>query len=380
MDRATLEAAMSSLPQRTFLMRNVHDDAPVLLRTRWAMSYLRGPLTTAEISRLTAATAAAPGPAASAPETSSLPPQRSVTGSGAAAARPVMPAGVHEYFLATTAPDVTYEPCIGARVRAHFVDARAGMDAWEHWYYLAPLGSTGPDWEAAVTCNAEAIELRDAPAPGARFADVPGNALNAKAHAQFARSLADHVYRAAAVTVYRCPSLKANAAPGGSEADFRAHLGQLLREKRDAAVDTLRRKYATRLTALADRQRRAEQKVAAEKEQASSTTMASALSVGGSLLGALFGGGRRASSLGRAASAARGVSRIGKERTDVAHAEADLAALRERYEALETELEQEVAALETSLDPATIAIESAAIKPRKSDIEVSDVALVWRPA
>jgi hypothetical protein len=108
--------------------------------------------------------------------------------------------------------------------------------------------------------------------------------------------------------------------------------------------------------------------------------MASALSVGGSLLGALFGGGRRASSLGRAASAARGVGRIGKERTDVAHAEADLAALRERYEALEAELEQEVAALEATFDPAAVAIESVAVKPRKADIEVSDVALVWRPA
>jgi hypothetical protein len=291
-----------------------------------------------------------------------------------------VPAGVHEYFLATAAPDATYEPCIGARVRAHFVDAKAGMDAWEHWYYLAPLGSAGPDWDAAVTCNADAIELRDAPAPGARFEDVPGNALTARAHAQFAKALADHVYRSAAVTVYRCPSLKANAAPGGSEADFRAHLGQLLRERRDAAVDDLRRKYAARLSTLEDRQRRAEQKVAAEKEQASSTTMSSALSVGGSLLGALFGGGRRASSLGRAASAARGVGRIGKERTDVAHAEADLAALRERYEALEAELEQEVAALEATFDPAAVAIESVAVKPRKADIEVSDVALVWRPA
>jgi hypothetical protein len=49
---------MANLSQRTFLMRNVHDDAPVLMRTRWALSYLRGPLTPNEIKRVTPARAA----------------------------------------------------------------------------------------------------------------------------------------------------------------------------------------------------------------------------------------------------------------------------------------------------------------------------------
>jgi len=180
--------------------------------------------------------------------------------------------------------------------------------------------------------------------------------------------------------VWRCPSLKLTSAPGGAEGEFRARVAQAMREKRDAAVDALRRKYASRLAAIEDRQRRAEQKVAREKDQASSETMSSALSVGGSLLGALFGGGRRSSAFGKAATAARSVGRIGKERTDVAHAEADLAALREQYSSLEAELEAEVAALESSFDPAAIPLETVGIKPRKSDIEVTELALVWQPA
>jgi Skp family chaperone for outer membrane proteins len=380
MDKSQLEAAMSSLPQRTFLMRNVHDAAPVLLRTRWALSYLRGPLTSAEIAKLAASDgqrSAAPAPA---PKTEAAPVATLRASAMASGSRPIVPAGVPEKFMAAAGNQgVEYEPRIGARVRAHFVDAKAGLDAWENWYYLAPLTAQGPDWEAAEICNADVIQLLDAPAANATFADVAGSAIAARAFAQHGKSLADHVYRTSSLSIMRCPDLKVTSAPGGSESEFRAHLALALREKRDAAVDALRKKYASKLDAIEDRARRAEQKLMREKEQASQQTMSSALSVGGSLLGALFGG-RRGSAFGKASSAAKSMGRIGKERTDVTHAEADLTALQQQHAALEAELADEIAVLESKFDAGAITVEQSEIKARKSDTEVTDLALVWQPA
>ena len=52
-DRAAMEETLAGLKSRIFVMNNVHDDAPVVFETRWVMSYLRGPLTTAQIRQLT---------------------------------------------------------------------------------------------------------------------------------------------------------------------------------------------------------------------------------------------------------------------------------------------------------------------------------------
>src|ERR1041385_2859370 len=89
-DKQQMEQLLAGLDNRIFLMNNVHEDAPELFETRWAMSYLRGPLTRAQIKLLmdpvkgTAASpapvavATAPAPVASAPpkdERAILPPE-----------------------------------------------------------------------------------------------------------------------------------------------------------------------------------------------------------------------------------------------------------------------------------------------------------------
>jgi len=97
-DRGALERTLAGLGNRKFLMHNVHDDAPTLFESRWAMSYLRGPLTREQIRKLTqgsAPAASAPVPVAAAQPVAAAP--------AAPTARPTLPTGIEERFAAPPA-------------------------------------------------------------------------------------------------------------------------------------------------------------------------------------------------------------------------------------------------------------------------------------
>jgi hypothetical protein len=380
LDRPALEARMASLAQRRFLMRNAQDDSPVLFETRWALSYLRGPLTLAEIAKLTPPPASAPGPtAAAAGAARAESPAASASRAPAAAApspsqqtKPLVPAGIPERYLVRQAGK-EFRAHVGGRVRAHFVDAKSGVDTWRTSYYLAPIVDTGVDWSSAEIQDAAPPYIAEP--PGASYAPVAATAVSAKASAAWTGQLNEQVYRGAVLELLRCEALKVSGAAGVSEAEFRAQLAQVLRERRDAAVAELRAKYRRKLDALDERLRRTEQRVAREQSESSSQTTASALAIGGSLLGALFGARRGAMS--KTASAVRSAGRITKERGDVERAQADADAVRQQVTAVNAELTDEIGKLENSLAPDTVGIERVAIRPRKSDTAVEDIALVW---
>jgi len=117
LDKSKLEAMMSNLGNRVFLMRNVHDDQPTLLRTRWALSYLRGPLTLNEIQKVVAAAPSSATPASTLASTPTPTPMGSAK-KPAAAARPMIPSDVKEYFAPQAGASTTYVPYLLGTVKA----------------------------------------------------------------------------------------------------------------------------------------------------------------------------------------------------------------------------------------------------------------------
>ena len=377
-DRARMEQILAGLGSRVFLMRNVHEDQPVVFQSRWALSYLRGPLTLPQIKRLSSVSSSVSESKATSPGFAGQPAPATDAG-----ARPVLPPEIPEYFRRPRNPaaDVVYRASVVGISKLHFVEAKNALDLWVTYGHLAPVGEDGfAAWEDAEQIADPKSEIEAQPQPGARFAALPAAATRKQSAEDWKKMLAAHLYQNVTLDLLSCPALKLASKPGESEGDFRARVTQALREQRDAEVEKLKARYASKFQTLSDQLRRADERVEREKAQAGQQKINTALNVGATILGALLG--RRAvsaSSVGRATTAMRSASRIGKEQADVARAGESVAVLRERQQALEQEFEQETAALQGQFEPSAVEISKTQVRPRKSDIMIGAVGLCWTP-
>ncbi len=391
-DRASLDATLSALPPRTFLLRNVHEDEPVVFQSRWALSYLAGPLTREQIRRLAPSVDAAPhANVASAQPAAGERGRREAVASAAAAGasaatHPTAPAGISERFLPveripTPSEQLLYRPALLGVASLHYALAKAGVDCWEKAAWLAPLdpASAAAPWEGAREIGSAAPDLDAAPAAGARFAEPAAAALRAESYERWRKTLAAHLYRTRALVLLRSADPAQTSRPGESEGEFRVRLRDALRESRDAAVEKLRARFAPLLATLQDQKARAEHRIEAEREQYAAKKMDSVISLGATVVGALFG--RKLTSranVGRAATAMRGIGRAADERGDVARAEDRAEQLGARLAELEQRFQQEIEALEArSAD--SVALEELRVTARKADLEVEPLVLVWTP-
>ncbi|MDX1944893.1 MAG: DUF87 domain-containing protein [Pirellulaceae bacterium] len=389
-DRAKMERVLSGLGNRVFLMNNVHEDQPVVFQTRWALSYLRGPLTREQIGRLMAdrktLTRSDSGGAQALSATEGSPAALKVS-PPIAEQRPVLPPEISERFSTRRAnlpsgASVLYRPALLGTARVHFTQTTAGIDEWQEVSLLLAIDGPLPAdiWGSAEPL-AEALDEFDAqPENGAKFAELPGELSRPKRYGELAIALKDYLYRNQRLSRWKCPAFKQISNTDETEAEFRVRLGQAGREQRDLLVEKLRQKYAPKLAALQERIRKAEIKVEKEKSQATQQTMNTVLSVGTSILGALFS--RKltsATNVTRAASSMRQAGKIARERQDISDASEGVAALNEQMEELNTQLQAETEKLQAGLAAETLVLEEISIVPKKADITTTSVALVWQP-
>jgi hypothetical protein len=373
-NRKEMEVLLSGLGNRVFLMNNVHEDAPVLFHVRWVMSYLTGPLTRGQIKGLM-------DPKrgnfvtekAKLAEESANPMARS-SGTASNTHRPVVGAGVTELFAA--AEGEAYVPCLFREATVHFALSKADVEGSRKVIRVNPILAKEIDWEKTDTVSLEV--LRDKPEEGVGFAELPGYAMNAKNYSAVEKDFADDLYREERAEIWSCPALKVWGNLGEAEGDFRLRISHEAREARDEALEKARDAAEKKTKTLENRLRTAEAQLEKEKAESSSAKMNAGISVLGSILKSVFG---RKSGFGRLGGSTTSVTRATtayKQHRDVANVESKMEGIQEDIDTIRKELEKDVAEIGESFDPSTLSLEKETLKPRRTDVQVERVGLLWK--
>ncbi len=405
MPAAELRDQIGRLAKRTFLLHNVHGSRPLLFKTRWAMSYLAGPLTRDQIRRLSTR-AGVPAPstpvapdAATASSVQSQPntaplispaapePTPGVAASALAsvdesAQRPFVPPHVPQLFfpLSPGAANVSYFPRLFGCADVHFSSKTHNVELSRRFMRLTDLheGVVSFDWGESEASEVPLETTSSQPQAGVAFQPLPEVPLDAAAVKSWMDLFQRWLRNEGALTLLRFAPLKLVTEPGESEQQFRLRCAQLLREERDAAKEKLRQRYHSKLSVLDRRRLSQSQRVDKQTQQTQQRALDAAVSVGGTILGAFLG--RRAPTTAKISTAVSRTGRAGAGRSDTERAQEALAQTESEITALQDALERDLNDLAgDGVRGEELDFETVTIKATTRDMAFRFVGLAWVP-
>ncbi len=415
-DLAAVGDTISGLGKRQFLLKRAGKDHPEMFATRWAMSYLRGPLTRDQIAALmadrkaataevatppTASAPAAPGgfapptgpavavPAPGAPGPGPLPASPAVDDDASQLA-PKVAEGVPVRWIDVAAPWLTaaggdprglrLQAAAVARVALRFDDDTADLVHDEEYeIVLTPLTEL-LDVATAASVDHDERDLR-AEAPAGVTYLLPEAKIATKTFWNtLRRDLVDHLVRTRSLQLAANRQLKLVARPGETAEAFQARCLAAADDRADAEIAKLKDTYETRFTRLREQLRTAENRADVLKEQHEGRRNEELLTTVGGVLGGIFGGRRSRGgvmgSLGRAAGR-RGRTSTSEARLDAAQDKVQ--SLSDQLIDLQGDLENEVTEIDVRWATAAKEITTIEVPLEKSDVKVTQLVLGWMP-
>jgi Helicase HerA, central domain len=427
-----IAATISGLAKREFVLHRSGVTVPQVFTSRWSMAYLRGPLTreqirdlakaglvepgtsnpaTASTANAAAATAASSSATSTATEAQVSPPpssteSQSPTANGPSASAgvvvgaplsdnevPIAPKiadGTPAYYLDPAAPWANlvhaspgarrHRAAVVARVRCLFDDAKLGIHEAEEWEAVYSPVPRMFDPAQAIHVDYDPRDFLPTP---------PNNITYELPEAPFAepawfravgKLISEHLVATHTLPIFRNEGLKLWSRIGEFEADFLNRCDIVAQTKADEEAADLRIKLMAKIDKLNTTIDDANRTVEEVKANAKSNRRTELLAGAGDLLGALFGGRRNARSIARSvgsAAARHGRSDVASEKLETA--EQRVAAKLEELTALETQLHDELFNIDARWDLVGRAITLVPLSLERSDITVTELAVVWIP-
>ncbi len=404
-----IENAISRLKPRVFLMHNTraHEDGLRFFHSRWAMSYLRGPLTIAEIQSLTKPTNVSPSDtsfgvpsteavtssaevASPAPATPTSPPdQRSMT---PPAINPVIPQAFlpptitaawamrnHEPALPDDAQaTLVYLPhLLGAGV-AHIYDDRAGVSLSDDqiWRIALREESWNLRWEQGEMIHLNLDDLSPDPPNAGVFEDLARSIGAKSAQAKRESALKTHIYRKSVITLWACKDLDLYSKPTETKGAFLQRCHQEMEKQKQQELSEERQKFEQKMARILAKVRKEELELQQDEEELSERKREELLSGAESVL-SLFSRRRKSS---------RALSRASRQHRYVQQAKADMEESLETLKLYEEEQEQLEATWQATAqdiaqkwEAVLSEVEGYTVRAKRTDVEIHFCGLAWFP-
>lgn len=403
-DIGTVNETISGLGKRQFLLRTTRSSDLPILTTRWAMSYLAGPLTRDQIGRLMAedrAALAGGGTGAAGGETSgaatagseSSPAPAPTTGPTLAddesAVHPPVPDSLSVRYARPASPWLTdldasaggdrLQPALAVRVGLIFDERAAKLRHTDEWEAIIPVGPDGFDVDGAIPVDFDDRDFAT-DAPDGSVYVLPPDDITATDIRKVPSAIKNRLVADETLTLLRNTELKLWSRPGETAEAFAARCGEAAEAGADAAAGKIRDRLEAKRDKVEAALAKAEDRVAELETQADGRKQQQWVEVGSSILGGLLGGRSRSRGL---ASAAR---RMSSSRRQSASTEARLESAENRaaekieeLEELEADLQDAMIEIDDEWTSKAAAVEEVEVPLEKSDITVDDPILVWLP-
>ena len=422
-DVKALDSAISGLAKRQFFLHQAKGGAPAPFTSRWAMSYLRGPVTGAQLADLPgreeigAAAAPPAGPATvdadrAAQGVDAAPPGADATPPGVDVAPPGVDAppgiaapaaaadgSVHPPKVADGVPVRYIDPAapwgaqvglvpgssrlqagLALRVALLFDDRRADVRQEQEWEaILTPLGDF-VDVATAVAVDHDDRDLLVDPPADARYLPTPARIDTKTFYTQLSSQLKDHLSRSLSLEIPVNTELKLYGRPDESAEEFAARCDEAAQTAADAEAEKIRTRLAARIDRLRVSVATAEQKAAGAQAAVADSRSTALVDGLGSLVTGFLGGRSRTRGIVTAARRAKtGSDRVNRAEQRAEEAAGAVEAKVQDLAALEEELASQLIAIDDKWRAAAEAVGTTQVTLSKTDVSVRMLSLVWIP-
>jgi hypothetical protein len=385
-DTKAVGDTISALGKREFVLRRAGKDSPEVFTTRWAMSYLRGPLTNDQISTLMAGRGPSAAPASESTRSAS-------SAASAADESTVIPAvaqGIGVRYLSPSAPwaaavgadpaSARLQPAAIARVQLRFDDTKADLVHDEEWEAVLARLTARADPSTATAVDYDDRDLVDAAPATAQYVLSDAPIGQKTCWNQLQKDLVDHLVRNQHMDLQANKQLRLWSRPGETPEQFAERCRQAADAEGDKETAALREKYETKAKRIRDQLMAAQAKLDQADADVHGSRTDDLLSAAGGLLGSFLGGRSGTKSLARQLSRGSSSSRRRASAGQKRDAAGDrVAALQCDAEELEADLAGEIAALDDAWTAKPAAVETVQIPLEKTDVAVTSLSLLWLP-